>query len=756
MKTINYLFILFMLNILALCNSKDANSQICPTSCKVPSLTFNTGTDISGTLLPLPTSTSPNVFDPLWVVTNAPSSSGLTLPTIPKVIVPLSVWGASSTTYSTIASNARWISPFPISNYATNNPPPDNPFTFTRKFCVCDADTFNFNGLVNGDDIVSVDVDGIVLLPWTIFSSSPPYAWQFVNNYNVNLFLSAGYHTFNIHLRNQGGSLMGINNNCTVTALSGGNFEAYPCCYSTGSINGRKYNDVNHNGAIDLFDTPMSGIQFNLTGPGGTFSSTTNSFGYYNFSGVPAGTYTLSEVIPTGWIPVIPTLGTIPVTVTVGGIFTMDFLNDTAPCNIQVAESHTNNSCYGELNGTASVSVSGGTTPYTYNWTPGNPIGNGTPNISNLSAGTYICTVSDANNCTNTITVTITEPSSMVVTAANVQGCTSCAIPLVGSPTGGTFSVPNPYTGASTSYTYTYTDPITGCTATSAPASITVANNLNVTGLTVTGTTGSSATLTWDNIPCIAWYTIRYREVGISTWTLATIGTSSKTITGLSSNTMYEVEISANCSGTIANNFSSSISFTTDAPCPEPSGFGISYHPTDNGRVTISWSAGVGIGFNYRYRIFGTTAWLPSSAGGSASTNAKTITGLTHCETYEIQVKQKCSLLDHSVWSPSYIFTTNCPKPSNQSSIQDVLTEDISIYPNPVDNVLTIEIVETEEHQTRILVMDAMGKMLKQVQTTTVVGSNNTSIDMSEYPHGLYIVQIFSNNVLKSTQKVTK
>ncbi|MEZ5045747.1 MAG: PKD domain-containing protein [Chitinophagaceae bacterium] len=65
---------------------------------------------------------------------------------------------------------------------------------------------------------------------------------------------------------------------------------------------------------------------------------------------------------------------------------------------------------------------------------------------------------------------------TLSVTASNVSGCVNSAINLIGSPSGGTFSVSNPYIGTnSTTYTYTYTDP-NGCSATSAQANITITN----------------------------------------------------------------------------------------------------------------------------------------------------------------------------------------------------------------------------------------------------------------------------------------
>ena len=66
--------------------------------------------------------------------------------------------------------------------------------------------------------------------------------------------------------------------------------------------------------------------------------------------------------------------------------------------------------------GSASVTVVGGTTPFIFAWTGG---GN-TQTISNLTAGTYIATVTDANNCSDTAQVIVADSCSCNWTASGV------------------------------------------------------------------------------------------------------------------------------------------------------------------------------------------------------------------------------------------------------------------------------------------------------------------------------------------------
>jgi len=72
---------------------------------------------------------------------------------------------------------------------------------------------------------------------------------------------------------------------------------------------------------------------------------------------------------------------------------------------LQIVTNSTDETANNANDGTASVVASGGTSPYVYNWSNGM----NTPNISNLSPGTYHITVTDANNCNTTDSITVAE-----------------------------------------------------------------------------------------------------------------------------------------------------------------------------------------------------------------------------------------------------------------------------------------------------------------------------------------------------------
>lgn len=70
------------------------------------------------------------------------------------------------------------------------------------------------------------------------------------------------------------------------------------------SISGYTYHDENNNGVMDQGETPIGGVKVTLRDASGAAidSAETDSLGFYEFVGLPAGTYAVVETQPTGWL----------------------------------------------------------------------------------------------------------------------------------------------------------------------------------------------------------------------------------------------------------------------------------------------------------------------------------------------------------------------------------------------------------------------------------------------------------------------
>jgi len=144
----------------------------------------------------------------------------------------------------------------------------------------------------------------------------------------------------------------------------------------------------------------------------------------------------------------------------------------TQPAAIVVSATSTPVSCFGLTDGTATGTASGGSAPLTYAWNPPPTTGQGTLNASGLPAGTYVLTVTDANNCTNTASTTVTQPPLLTISASGLNATCAglCNGQVICIPTGGSgamtysWNTPTACSGASClnicpgTYTATVTD----------------------------------------------------------------------------------------------------------------------------------------------------------------------------------------------------------------------------------------------------------------------------------------------------------
>lgn len=161
---------------------------------------------------------------------------------------------------------------------------------------------------------------------------------------------------------------------------------------------------INQNAALTI---TSQAVNVSCTG-------SSNGSASVNTSGGTGLTYTWNPPVSSSSTATGLSPGTYTVTVSEsGGCGVTDTIVITEPLPLSLQPSHADASCAGLCNGSASVTVSGGTAPYSYLWDSGEV----TDNIQNLCAGSYCITVTDANGCSNDTCIAIAEPADIIISA---------------------------------------------------------------------------------------------------------------------------------------------------------------------------------------------------------------------------------------------------------------------------------------------------------------------------------------------------
>ncbi len=204
-------------------------------------------------------------------------------------------------------------------------------------------------------------------------------------------------------------------------------------------------------------------------------------------------------------------------------------------------------------------------------------------------------------------------------------------------------------------------------------------NPVPPSGIAVNNITSSSALVTWD--PMIPFtYTLEYREVGGTTWTVVNVNTNSYTISGLLPYTNYEVRIASACSITY-NIYTTPKVFTTLSTC-EMAPVGLSITNLTMTQAQVNWNAVPGATYIVRWRKVGSSAGWTSAP---VSVNNYIITGLTEETQYEVQIANVCNG-GTQIFTDPYVFTTPglnyCGMGSTDSSAEHISNVNVKPFGN--------------------------------------------------------------------------
>jgi large repetitive protein len=338
-------------------------------------------------------------------------------------------------------------------------------------------------------------------------------------------------------------------------------------------------------------------------------------------TGLTAGTYTITVKDKHGCIE------TAAITV-------------TQPAAIELSTTYTDATC--SVLGSATVSASGGTAPYTYAWTL---TGGNAATANGLSAGNYTITVHDNNDCEQTATVTITQPTPIALSTTFTDATCSALGSATVSASGGI--VPYTYdwnptaqnTANATGLTagnYTITVSSGGGCSTTASVTITQASTLNASTSSTPASCGlNNGTATISVIGGTLPYTYEWNPSGQTTATATGLGLGTYTVI------------------TIANNgCSATTTVVVTQPTTVTATMGAPTNPLCNGETGSATVTATGGTLPYTYAWTG-GAGAAATATITAGTYTVTVTTNTGCTSTASVVITQPALLTASMGAPT-------------------------------------------------------------------------------------------------------
>lgn len=273
------------------------------------------------------------------------------------------------------------------------------------------------------------------------------------------------------------------------------------------------------------------------------------------------------------------------------------------------------------------------------------------------------------------------------------------------------------------------------------------------TGLTVSNVDYKSATISWNvkqNAKLYEYYFTNDKST-IPPTSMGYTYTSATTLNynNLICDTMYYFYLRSVCDTTGSTIFWDTSawtvdSFRTDPCCYAPN---VSVQNVGASTAVASW-APINTAYGYEY-IVSVNATLPQVIQGTYTTYTSAfLQGLSGSTQYYVHVRSRCSPTPLSGWTTTG-FLTQPAVSVNTVSGNNMF--DVSAYPNPVENNLTVEINGKTTGNASVWLIDITGKVI----SNTPVTSNKVNVDMTSLPSGLYTVK-YVDDVHNEVLKVTK
>ncbi|MBK8966197.1 MAG: T9SS type A sorting domain-containing protein [Lewinellaceae bacterium] len=463
----------------------------------------------------------------------------------------------------------------------------------------------------------------------------------------------------------------------------------------------------------------------------------------------------------------------------------------TAPPLLQVAATPAGISCFGASDGTANLSVSGGTAGYNYLWSGGQT----SANLSNLPPGTYTVTVTDQNNCTAVASATILEPGLLQVnTLPTNLSCHGISNGTINSTV----------SGGTAGFSFLWSGGQTGPNLTNLPAgtyTVTVTDNKNCTATgsaTLTEPAAIQLTGTPTNVSCqgaadgMVSTTISGGTMGYTY--LWSNGASTPNLENLEPGTFSLIVTDANgCTASLAT-------FVTEPPALDFSvdQENVSCHLGADGAIQLSLAGGIP-GYTYLWSTGSNEKDLTGLQAGSYTVTITQANGCTNLVVVTLSEPDTLFIVPQSVQqpfqgqqngavdvsvsggTPPFSFTWILNDTSVVSTAEDlvgapagqygllvtdsnsctagfavVLTEivgtnnpadadfQVSVFPNPAYDQLTVRVEMTNPRPLRFRFVDLLGRLALERQTAAQSADQVQTFNLGDMPSGMYLLQILA------------
>jgi gliding motility-associated-like protein len=290
----------------------------------------------------------------------------------------------------------------------------------------------------------------------TVSGGSGPYSYLWSNGAVTQDIINVPAGNYSVTVTDSKGCTVVVNASVTQPGALGGSITSHSDVSAYGGSDGSF--TIAGSGGTSPYDYSLNGGTYNASGTFGSLIAGTYTVTIRDAS---MCTFNIMETITQPWIPLTAHIitrndvschdgnngnivlegwgGTLPYLYSIDGgafqasgtfgsltagihVFTirdaaMDIyslpVTITEPESLVVAASGEDVRCFGGNTGTVTASVTGGTGPYTYSWNSV-PVQT-TPTASEVSAGSYTVIVTDANGCTATNSVMISQPPTDLV-----------------------------------------------------------------------------------------------------------------------------------------------------------------------------------------------------------------------------------------------------------------------------------------------------------------------------------------------------